>query len=372
MDSVVIRRYKKGDETGIIELRNEIFDPSRHTDIQKWQWEYLDPPPGESKIFVYENNHKIVGHYGLIPILFKLKEQNVLSGKSEDAMIHKNYRAFGNRFIKLVKTGNEISHEEGMNLIWGFPNKAAFLPHIKGGFTYIGDVFNLMKIVNSRIILDKIIPTYIKNRYFSKIIIHLLSLSFSILNIFFNLERLKKTKNITIKSVANFDERINKLWEKANSEYGITIVRNCEYLNWRFVKNPYAKSKIFIAERENEILGYIVLGIYKSKKHQIKIGFISDLFFDKREKAALHNLLDKAIEYLKIENVAYISASMAKAGHDNKCFLNLFRKKGFLFKPRKLNSQFILKANIEKVDTDYVSDIRNWYITGAFGEGVRF
>lgn len=372
MDSVILRRYKKGDETGIIDLRNQIFDSSRHTDLSKWQWEYLNTPQGISKIFLYEDNDKIIGHYGLIPILLKYKDKSILSGKSEDAMIHKRYRVYGNRFTKLVTKGNEFSHDEGVDLIWGFPNKAAFMPHIKGGFSHIGDTFNLIKILNIRIILEKFIPLYIKNRYISQIIIYFFSLSFSILNIFFNLKRLKRAKNVTIKSVAKFDERINKLWERANSEYGITIVRSCDYLNWRFVENPNTKSKIFIAEKENEILGYIILGLYKSKKHQIKIGFISDVFFDKREKDALNDLLNSAIDYFEEEGVAYIAVSMAKDGYDNKSFLTLFRKKGFFFKNRKLTSSFILKANSRKVDTEYVNNIKNWYITGAFGEGVRF
>ena len=369
MESIVLRRYKPGDENGIIELRNEVFDSTKNTNLLKWQWEYLNTPQGMSKIFLYEDNGKIVGHYGLIPILLTYRKKNILSGKSEDAMIHRKYRVYGNKFVNLVKKGNESLQDEGIDLIWGFPNKAAFLPHIKGGFTHIGNTYNLIKILDIRIILEKLLPSYIKNRFICEIIITIFAKAFSAFNIIF---KLKTAKNISIKSTSKFDKRISKLWEKANSEYGITIVRNCEYLNWRFVENPNTKSKIFIAEKEDEILGYIVLGSYTSKKNQIKVGFISDLFFCKKEKKILIGLLNNAIKYFEEQCVAYISILVVKDAHDNKSFLNLFTKKGFLFKNRELTSQFILKVNSKNVDTQYVNEIKNWYITHAFGEGVRF
>jgi len=372
MDSVLLRRYKKGDEIGIIDLRNQIFDSSRHTDLSKWRWEYVNTPQGTSKIFLYEDKKKIVGHYALIPILLKYKDKSVISGKSEDAMMHKHYRGYGNRFTKLVKKGNEISHDEGIDIIWGFPNQAALMPHVKGGYDYIGDTFSSIKIVNIRDFLEKLVPSYIKSRFISQIVISLGSLLFSSLNVFFKSGKSKHAKDLSIKSISKFDKRLNNLWEKVKNDYGITVVRSYEYLNWRFVENPCAKSKIFIAEKGNEIAGYIVLGSYKSKKDQTEAGIISDFFFDKKEKTVLNALLNSAIEYFEGKQVAYIAVSMVKDSYDNKSFLKIFKKKGFLFKSRKLTSPFIVKTNPEKADTEYVNDIKNWYITHAFSEGVRF
>ena len=370
MNSIIMRRYKKGDERGIIDLRNNIFGSSRPTDLAKWQWEYLNNPQGISMIFIYEDKEKIVGHYALKPILIKYRNKSILSGSAEDAMMHKHYR--GNlRFLNLVIKVLEFSHIDRIDLIWGFPNIVALLPQIRAGFNNIGNVFNLIKIVNIRIVLEKFIRSYIKSRFISKIVIYLCSLSFSVLNLFFNIGRSKSDENIIIRSISRFDKRVDTLWEKANGDYGITIVRSCEYLNWRFVENPFVISKIFIAEKKEKILGYIVLKT-AILKNQYKVGIISDLLFDMKEKKVLNALLNNAIKYFKGEEVAHISLLIVKDGYNNKSFINTFRKKGFLFKSRSSISPFILKANEKKVDVNFVNDIKNWYITNAFHSGVEY
>ena len=371
MESIVLRRYEPGDENGIIELRNEIFDSTKHSDLLTWQWEYVNTSQGMSKIFLYEDHGKIVGHNAIIPILLKYKDKIVLSGKSEGAMMHKRYRGYGNRFINLVKKTLESSHKEGLNVIWGFPNKAAIKPHTMSGFNSIGNVCALIKIINFRPVLERSILSYIKSRFIAYILVNLAFPVLYLLNLFINLRRLNFSKNISVKIISKFDDRIDNLWEKASKDYGITIVRSSKYLNWRFVENPYIANKIFIAERGEEILGYIILSTYKTMQN-FKVGFISDLFFIKSEKAALKCLLNRAIRYFEKEAIEIISLLIVKGSYDNKSFLNIFRKRGFIFKNRNLfrPHPFIVNVNENKVNSEFLNDIKNWYITYAFREGI--
>ncbi len=371
MDSIVMRKYQKGDERGIIDLYNQVFDPSCNRDLIKWKWEFLDNPQGPSKIYIYEYNGKIIGHFALIPVLLKYKDETVLSGKAENGMMHFLYRGYGNRFVNLVKKNLESSHEKGMDIFWGFSGPQIIKPQIAAGFNHIADISKLIKVIDIRPCLEAFMPLYIKNKFIYKITIHLISHLFTLFNLFF-MRRTKLPRDISIRNISRFDNRVDILWEKVKKDYGITIIRSSEYLNWRFVENPNVKNKIFVAERKNNILGYIVLGSYKPKEYNFKIGAIIDLFLDKKEKKALMGLLDEAIQYFENEGVVCVSFLIVKDGYDYKSFSKLLKKKGFLFKSNKFVLNFLLNANNIYAEKDYPHDIKNWYITYAFGEGVVF
>ncbi len=370
MIKIILRYFRIGDEKGIIELQNDVFDSTRKTNRHKWEWQYINNPQGETKILVYETTNKIIGHLSLMPIILKIQNENILSGKTENGMMHAKHRGFGNHFIKMLKRAVADSRDD-MKLVWGLSGPKIIKPQIAAGFCHIGDINQLFKIID----FEKTIKwKFFRARKYNILIKLFASLISFLINItqFFLLPFNKTLKSVTIHEIDKFDKDIDALWDNVQSSYQITIKRSSEFLNWRFIDNPNSSSKIFVAKKNNILIGYIVLGCYQIE-NDMKIGYVSDLFVDKTEEKALHSLLKKTDEYFQDIQATIISFPYVKGGRDFIYLMKIFKKHGYYFKDKNVSTSFLVNSTyFNEQQTKYVNDIRNWYFTFAFSEGIRF
>lgn len=101
--------------------------------------------------------------------------------------------------------------------------------------------------------------------------------------------------DITIREVAIFHDEIDKFWEKTRHQYGVMVERDRKYLNWKYVEQPHMKHRKFIATRDNEICGYMVLR--KSELPESNVGIISDLYSSIEDKKTLEKLIGFAVDF---------------------------------------------------------------------------
>jgi GNAT superfamily N-acetyltransferase len=67
-------------------------------------------------------NNEPAGYYGVFPIRIRLNGNRVLAAQSGDTMTHKNHQGKG-LFTTLARMTYEAAKEEGVALVFGFPNK---------------------------------------------------------------------------------------------------------------------------------------------------------------------------------------------------------------------------------------------------------
>ena len=91
-------------------------------DINLWDWAYIDNPCGSPIVSLYYHEKKLVGHYAIIPMRLRYKEQELLTGLSMTTMVDISYRRQG-LFIKQANEVYEKAMELGFALVYGFPNK---------------------------------------------------------------------------------------------------------------------------------------------------------------------------------------------------------------------------------------------------------
>jgi hypothetical protein len=367
MMNLVRRSYESGDEEGIIDLQNTVFALDRRTDLEKWRWQYVQNPCGPAKIFLYETDRKIVGHFALMPVVLKCGDKEVLSGKTENGMMHKKYRGFGNHFVNLVKEGVRESFRDGMGVCWGFAGPMILKPQIAAGFLHVGQVIQLMKVVDGHRFFSEFIRPRMGKGLLKSAMYRAFPFLHKCVNGLFDIKS-RKRKGLVIKPVERFDSRFDALWDKTHKKFGITIVRSSSFLNWRFMDNPNAKSQVITAEKDGTLVGYIVLNTLR--KENSKIGFIGDLLFEEEGVAGI--LLDAAIESLKKESVTYISILWVDKGKAYEPLRGVVRRKGFLFKTDVTSMNFVAAFSEEASVREDSADLSNWYITYAFTEGVRF
>jgi len=117
-----------------------------------------------------------------------------------------------------------------------------------------------------------------------------------------------KEGNVTISQETAFPDDIDTLWERASKNYDIMLVRNREYLRWRYVANPDNYSILIARSDSGEILGYMVTKLASSGDK--KTGFLVDFLVTEDKPDVFRRLLVTAVgEYFKARvNLALVWA----------------------------------------------------------------
>lgn len=346
----LIRKYKEGDEKQILDIFNFVFKESRK--LEHWYWKFRENPAGFAPICVAEDNGKIVGYYPLTLVKMKIEGETMMGSQMVDLVVHLNYQRQG-IFVTLGKKLLTKAGEEGIQISYGFPNEAAHPGHLKYGCFDVGLIPKMVKILN----LDHILKKHTKSEFLFKagrIFVNL------VLKILFKSKRFSDSTNIVVNEIPSFDSRINNFWERISADYKISIVRDQSYLNWRYVENPGRKYTIYLAENDNNILGFIILTVIEGK---VRIGHIVDILTVFDQKSVARCLISKSIEYFRREKANMICCYILD---DRYC--KILKEAGF--RPRPSELLLIARANSPSISKTLLSDPKNWHITFGDSDGI--
>lgn len=347
-----IRAYEKGDENGIFELMKAVHSERKYERekwMRWWKWMYMDNPAGDSRIWVADHDGEIVGTRSVILVKMKIAGEIVLSSQNTDLMTHPDYRRQG-IFSALEKKSFSQLKDEGIYITYSFPSKMSYPGYMKSGeFFDICALQTLIKPLNLRSILKK----RIKDNFLLKICT---VIGIIFIGIFYRTKKPPEIGGLTISKIVSFDDHINDFWDNISHDQEIITVREKEYLNWRYVNIPDVKYTIYLAEKEEKICGYIVLGCVKIQG--LILGCIFDVIALLDQDDVIHCLISKAIEYFEMEKVDIIYCRMIA----NKQLRKIFRKIGFISPHFIFQNKFIVRINSPKISEVYLKDKKNWFI----------
>ena len=103
-------------------------------------------------------------------------------------------------------------------------------------------------------------------------------------------------RQIDVSQTDAFDASADALWEKMKDYYGVWVVRDRAFLNWRYVDIPHVDNQILVVREKDALLGYLVVNFQDREK---RAGVIQDFQFLKERKDAGRALLRKGIDFLK-------------------------------------------------------------------------
>jgi GNAT superfamily N-acetyltransferase len=334
-----LRVYREGDEEQILALRGIVLSGPK--DKQWWQWMYRDGPLSPAVIMLAEANQKIIGQTAFIFVPIKIKDQITQGGHGIDLMVHPDYRRQG-IFIALHKAANEYTKNIYRSIAYGTPNDQS-----RPGFV---NRLNAMEICEVPILL-KVIDwgNLLKSRY--KIPVFIGKLLGYVWESITSRASPPKNAEIEVEEVFSFDERINQFWEKASKLKNIMIAKDMKYLNWRYIAKPGKEYKILIAQKHQEIAGYIVLKLKKGIPYN---GYIVDLLTLPSEDTAATMLITRAVQSLKEDGAATISCWML----EDTPYYRILRKLGFVRRTGPLLCSRVIDTNIPK---EFVTNPANWY-----------
>jgi hypothetical protein len=232
-----IRLYRPGDEVGITRLFSEVFE--RKISLEEWRWKYASR--GNRKVYssvAVNEKGEIIAHYGGMVHRMICEGGEVYGLAIGDVMIHPKYRA-PKLFRAIASLVPEEAVRDGIILGYGFPNDRAFrLPEKLGLYEKIEDVCE----ANKEAIFSNNLSRYVYN---------LFPLSYD-------------------------DDRINTLWNSLEDNYVLAVIRDKDYIRWRYQMHPLFRYELWGLRKRwsNKLLGLAVLRRDDERERVLIIDFV--------------------------------------------------------------------------------------------------
>ena len=350
-----IQTYNEGDEEEAVRLLKSVY--GKWHDMNYWLWKYKNNPAGffKSNIQIARDNDKMIGYFALVPVKMKLKSIQILGSLGVDLATHQDYQRQG----VFVAMANKLYAEAAKNdipITYAFPfyEEAAHKGHMKMGWLTPCIIPNMVK----RLSIDKAIKNRIKNRLLQKVG---LMIGRILLSKKLRIRKPPRTEGLTIEKITVFDGRVDKLWEKVSEDYNILVIRDSNYLNWRYAHHPDKKYTIFTAEKDSEILGFVVLG--SEEFYPNKVGYIVDIL-TVNDKEITQHLLTKSLEYFRSNNVDAVTCWMLR----HHWYYKMLKENGFTSTPSRI--ALVAQTLSSRVSKEVLADPQDWFITMGDDDGI--
>jgi GNAT superfamily N-acetyltransferase len=346
---LLIRTYREGDEDKIFELHKAVYherEYNKESWIEWWRWMYRENPAGKAQIWLAEHDGRMVGQYPLIFMSIKVKKEILKVCQNIDVMTHPDYRGQG-IFSKLERRALDEAVSRGVYITIGFPNQAAYPGHIKSGWFDIATMRVMVKPLN----WNNTLRIRVSNMFLAK----LCGMGASLVDrVFYRGQEPPIVEGLSVTQVPFFDDQVNELWANVSGQYKIMVVRDRDYLNWRYCAVPGVDYSIYIATKARQLCGYLVLRCMSWK--DIKLGIIFDVLAQSQEIAQC--LVFKGIEHCKRENADLVYHRMIA----NKTHIKTFRKNGFISIPLIKGGRFCAYSRDPHISREFLRDAGNWFI----------
>jgi len=346
------RECREDDGQSVRGLHGLVF--GSQVSAEAWEWQYLRNPAGRAVVVVAESDQGVVGQYALIPLRMKAQGRPCLGSLSLDTMVHPDYRGQG-VFIRLAERAYQLAAERGIDLVYGFPNQNshhAFIARL--GWRDLHDgvplwvkPLNMDSIVRKRFVKSGLIAGL--GGTAGKVAVNVLS-------------RKPATTGPTchVAQTASFDDRFDSLWAEASRDWSVAVVRDREYLTWRYVEKPGGDYTILVAERGEELLGYVVLKCVP--RFGLEIGLLVDVLWTPREKGVANALISAGLEYFISRKMDLVGCLMLPGAPYSRDLKDM----GFFKVPRRLLPQDMYLGGCSLVSEQTTVSLfkpDNWFIT---------
>lgn len=294
---------------------------------------------------------QIVGYFWNYAVMLKVQNE-VIDAFGGTLFTHPEHRKKNCGNLLSRKAIVEFQKRESIH--YGFPVNM-LVPYFQkvGAHKYFGTIPRSLRILNAAYIIEEVVGNKKFARFlnfFCRPLVHLLFLEF----------RSKPPKDVAIKEVHFFDEHFDRLWEQASPKFEIAVTRNREYLNWACHEESKIKPVVFTAEKEGELVGYIIVErMNPDSRH--RGGVIVDLF-DVQDPRVTKALIQKAVAYFKEKKMHKIEFYIL-----NPYYQSILKSMGF----REIQSKkdltqpthFLAGSYTSKIDPDYFYNREHWFIT---------
>jgi GNAT superfamily N-acetyltransferase len=345
----LLRDYNEGDEVKINPLLNSIYKIQRS--ISYWNWEFKENPKG-FKTLVAVDGSNVVGHLAALHREIIWGDTAACVSMEVEGVTHPDYQRQG-IFVAMGQKLLADLKEEGFSLVYGFPNENALPGHRKLKCIEIFKLHVMIRPLNFKNISKK----RMSNKIIGAILGFTGKLAFMLM---YRPKRPVLHKDVKIKTISEFDSRFDKLWQEAKSDHKIILKRDSLYLNWRYTQCPQKQYKIYVAEKDDKVLAWVIVRILN--RFDLVNGALVDMLGLPNNENVIMALIQRAFDDLKEQNVDLVACSVPKSS----IYFSSLKSSGFATCPRKLNPKeepFIIYPLKKDENMEFIKDPGNWFIT---------
>lgn len=324
-----IRTYKDGDELGFQKLDQLVEEhPWNRRNLDNWRWKFKGNNPAGKPIMIYaENDGEIIGHFAALPMNYWINGKKIVGSHSAAMMIDPAWQNKG--LIKFVadRLINELIDIK-IPFTYGYPNDNAYDLHVK----LLG---------YEEVAMQRLFYKSLKS----------------------DNESQSSINNLSWRKINKFSKEVNVLWDKAKTDYTAIVIRNDEFLNWRYIDRPDVPYHAYGAYNGDDLEGYCILKTYKEQN--ILRGHFVDLFTMKDNNNCSSFLIQNGISFFKEKHVNEITLWMQGSP-----FLeNILKQNGFIISGISgggwpgSSRPMICRFNFNKDKYKPILNDENWYFT---------
>lgn len=310
--------------------------------VNKERLEWMDSgnPAGASYwIMAFEEtSNNLVATMSIMPKNFYFKGKKLLSGILGDFIVDKKHRIWGPSF-DLPIIAKTSMNDLGMKFLYTIPNNDSIKIIQRVGFINILNLNTFVKPLKIRKYIEKYLYPI---KELSPIISPIIDI---ILKIYYG-DVFIKNDNI-YENILNNDINSDK-WNRKNNNDILYSDKNYSYIEWRYMKNPYNKFRIFY-HNQSDTLGYHVATIINNNYE------IFDIVTNTNTDNDFNEIVKDSIYMARINNCDSIKIQASLPNHASK----ILRKHGFIAFEDRVPIYYIGDAEYMKYITQFYSGDRN-------------
>ena len=226
----------------------------------RWQWQLEKNPAGPARMCVVIDRATgtVIGSAGALPRAMSIDGQAVTGAVLCDFVVDKKYRVAG-AAVALQRALAKACFSDGIDLLYGFPNDAAFPVFARVGYKTVGTAAMLFRPIRSAQALRDYVPAPLA-RVAGLVIDQVMgAYDFQL-----NLRQRRRFADAVRDHAAG---EFQGLWDETRDGQPISLERSPAYLNWRYARHPIEHCLFFcLTDRSGErLLGYVAYSALRGK-----------------------------------------------------------------------------------------------------------
>lgn len=264
------------------------------------RWKYFANPAGEAAVGIAVSAGRVVSIVAAVPKRVRLASKTVLAFELGDFITDANFRKRG-LFSKLIEMVCEEARKRDAAFVYVRPNSISF-PILAKTLSFV----EVQKIDERRYL----VPSGLIHRKtrIPPALLRLLGVDWLASRVLMP----SPASSVAVTETTRFGADMDAFWESVGRRYSFALVRDRQYLNWRYADCP-TRYLLWTARRKGAVVGYAI-GLV----NQFALsGYIVDLFTDPADKEASGQLLRSAMQSMLLAGAQVVFTWTLQSGAES-------------------------------------------------------